>query len=343
MAHLPAHNQYTVTGASYLELANYFSGSSKQKPAGAIDPNSEDFDLLAALASLGSAVLPSLREATNDNEPSVSKTAHSILERIALSPNDSFARLIPLLESPDPSLRRQTAQNIANAPDAVGTPLVLAALKKALKDKVMSVRAAVAVALTRVDPTNTNGVDAMIAELQDPANRVAAAYALADMGERAASAGDSLLKLLMSNATAEQTAAISALGNIGASVVPKLVILLDAKNRQHSMAASVVLVEIGKPSVQPVIDRLSRIQDSKDPAFTSVIGVLIQLGAQSVPSLIENLKYSHEPRALWSAFALGQIGPSAWLAIPALSTAARSTNLGLSREATEALKKIQIR
>lgn len=342
IAFLPASSRSPISGTVYLELKNYLSDPLKQ-PARAADPDYEEFDLLAGLASLGSAAVPSLREALADDQPSVAKTALSILERIGPLTQNAFARLIPLLESPDPAVRRQAAKSLTNAADAVASPAAVAALRKALRDEEISVRTAVAVALTRLDPASSDGVTAMAADLKSRTNRIAAAYALGEMGERAASTGQPLVDLMISNDTEVRNAAIYALGKIGAPIVSQVVILLDAKDEQHRMAASAVLLAVGKPAVRAVMDRLSKIRDSKDIAFAPVMGIVIGLGEQAVPTLIENLKYRDEPRAIWSAFALGQIGPPAMPAVSALTTAARSTNIALRREATEALKKIQVR
>lgn len=342
IAWLPASNRSPISGLSYLEISTYLSGSSNKKPR-AVDPDSEDFDLSAGLVSLGSAIVPSLQEAISEDQPLFSKITLSILEGFEPLTFTFVAsgRVILLLDNPDPSVRRQAAKSLTMVNNSLIT-VAIRALRKSLSDAEMSVRAAVAVTLTRIDPASTEGVNAMLAELQRPGNRRAAAFALAEMGERAASAGQTLIKLMGSGDNEERLAAISALGSIGSPIVSQVITLLDVGNEEQRMTAVTVLLAVGKPAVPFVVERLSKIRDSKDSAFMPVLSALIGLGEHAVPALIDNLKYRAEPRAVWSAFALGKIGPPAMSAVPALMIAARGANFALRREATDALKKIQI-
>lgn len=344
IAWLPAPNRNSISGSAFLGIEESLFVL-EENIARMIDPDSEKFNLLAGLASLGLVAVPSLLDTISKDQPLVSTIALSILDKIGplkFTFAASAQVIFLLLDNPDPSVRRRAAKSLTNVADSLVTAAVRAS-RKALIDEDMLVRAAAAVALTKMDPTSTEGVSTMVAELQRPANRFAAADALAEMGERAASAGQPLVNLMISNDTKGQHAAIYALGKIGAPIVPQVVTLLDAKNEQHWQAAGAVLIRIGKPSVQAVLDRLDKIRDSKEATFVPVISTLIGLGEHAVPSLIENLRYRDEPRAVWSAFALGGIGRPAMTAVPALTMAARSANIALRQEATEALKKIQSR
>ncbi len=152
-------------------------------------------------------------------------------------------------------------------------------------------------------------------ESKEPASRIAAAQALAQMGERARPAAMALVDAL-------RTA--------------------DPTTREWCTAA---LEELGPPLPEQV-DELIVLAggDSLDAAYWAItlLGRAGEIAATAVDTLTTILRDSTETalreRAAW---ALGQLGPAARSAEPALREAAASQEPRLSRLAKESLEAIR--
>jgi HEAT repeat protein len=137
---------------------------------------------IEALASLGPAGLPGLRQALEDSSPVLRKKALAAVANISSLPADLEPALSRLLHDPDPTLRGEAAATLAGLGPAAAPALpVLAPL---LGDEDAGVRSGAAQALGAVGPPASALAPALKALLRDPQEKVrrAAAEALDRVG-----------------------------------------------------------------------------------------------------------------------------------------------------------------
>ena len=147
---------------------------------------------------------------------------------------------------------------------------------------------------------------ARILKKKDPVDRVRAAAALEDLGPAAASAIPDLIAVLGDPDTDIADSADRALRKLDGSA--------------PALAAALA---------------------TTDPALRSRIGrVLTAQGPAAIPALVKNFGQGKRELALWSAGILGQMGPAAESAVPALARAAASNDAAVAGQAATALSAV---
>jgi HEAT repeat protein len=178
------------------------------------------------------------------------------------------------------------------------------------------VRDKAATALGELAP-NAKGAVAALTEALDAKNdlnaRSSAAFALAKFGTDARPAMKPLLDMMRENEDKLREGARQAIVAIGPDAVPGLIALVKDKELREKRPTSYslagfALVKIGKPAVAELADAL------KDPEL------FVRIRAADL---------------------LGLIGPDAADAVPQLTDATEDPDKGVSRAASEALKKIK--
>jgi HEAT repeat protein len=171
-----------------------------------------------------------------------------------------------------------------------------------------------------------------------------AAVALGNIGPDAKQAVPKLLEALKNVHMCDRAA--EALGRIGPAAAPAVPALIDALKDGHRRlhrSAAWALGEIG-PAAKDAIPALTKALKDKNPDVRSAAGAsLAKLGLpdKGLPVLIavlEGPEWYYRKRV---AIMLGEVGPPAKAAIPALKQALKDRHREVGWAAAEALKKIQ--
>ena len=150
--------------------------------------------------------------------------------------------------------------------------------------------------------------------------RVEAILALGDLGEEAKTALPAMFALLKDDAPDVRFFSAMALGKVGVAAVPGVTELLHDTNGIVRAAAAQALGRIGPDAGQSAPELKPLIQDKNAAVRTEAVRALGRIGKQtSVPMLIELLR-SNITDVREAAFdALGEMGPAAKAALPALT------------------------
>ena len=172
-------------------------------------------------------------------------------------------------------------------------------------------------------------------------SRIEAIDTLGSMGEKAADAVAALEGLLKDKSSAVRGHAAESLGEIGSparSAVPALIKLItdpEKAVRREAMDA----VRAIRPGPDVVLPLLVKQLEAADPAIRmSVLSAFAEQGQAAVPNLINALK--NKEAAYWACLVLGEIGPDAAAAVPALIETLKDDRPGVRREAILALAEI---
>lgn len=212
---------------------------------------------------------------------------------------------IELLKSPNVK-QRQKAVLVIQTKGAKAVSAV-PALIEALKDEDVWVREWSALALQKIGSEAREAVPALAAALADPEARVRAqaAEALGTMGEAASARVDVMAKLLEDVSALVRVKSASALWQIDGSRTAECVQSLVAELSNEEVQLDVIysLADLGEraaPAVDALAELLTKLLANRDPRRYGIIKQRI-------------------------ALALGDIGPSAKAAIPALLELYKST------------------
>jgi hypothetical protein len=218
------------------------------------------------------------------------------------------------------ALRNDDEHGRIAAATALGTEGVRAhhdavpALIAALRDNSENVRVAAIKALQNIRIIARWAVPSLVDELNHDDEKVRAAVAelLGSMGTKAFKAAPALLALLKSDTPVVQIAAAGALGQLG-----------------H--AASV--------AIRVLVAMLS---DQNESLWIAITNSLANLGPFAVPDLIAALKMKDERVRAGAAIALGEIGPHAVAARPALIAIVKADESAIVRyAAAEAIRRLE--
>ncbi len=184
----------------------------------------------------------------------------------------------------------------------------------------------------------------LLRALTDPseARRVAAARALATLGDAGALAAPALARALDDPSHAVRVAAAWALGDSGpggTSAVPRLRALLEDPDPLQRAGAAHALGEIGdaaKPAVQQLIAHFADGDEHVRWSAADAVGKLKPETADLAP-LLRLLRDASGPGRGLAAEALGRVGPEARAAVPQLIEAAFDTRVDVRWRAVWAL------
>jgi HEAT repeat protein len=174
-------------------------------------------------------------------------------------------------------------------------------------------------------------------------DRTAAANAIQSFGPDAAPAVPALLKLLEDRSANYRNQVVSILcelGPVAKSAVPALIKSLEQKTCRCPDGMASILGSIG-PAAKDAVPTLTALLKHSEPGVRAVSAVALWKIARNpnlVPALAEALQ--QERWAEPAADALGEIGPQAKAALPALELANNYSELGISSAAWAAIKKI---
>ena len=156
-----------------------------------------------------------------------------------------------------------------------------------------------------------------------------------------------LIAQLEGHDTAQQTAAATELATLGPEAQGAAVALVRTvaiPDEEVLEACTAALEDLGPPAADQIAPLAALAHDcSSDVAYWSVtlLGRAGQSAAGAVPELVKVLESDADlPVRERAAWALGEIGPAAKSAAPALTTAAQSMDARLSRLAKKSLESI---
>ena len=172
-------------------------------------------------------------------------------------------------------------------------------------------------------------------------SRIEAIDTLGAMGEKAADALAALEGLLKDKSPAVRAHAAESLGEIGSpakSAVPALITLVTDPEKTVRREA-IDAVRAIRPGPDVVLPLLVKQLEAADPAIRmSVLSAFAEQGKAAVPDLINALK--NKEAAFWACLVLGEIGPDAAAAVPALIETLKDDRPEVRREAILALAEI---
>ncbi|MEO1399913.1 MAG: HEAT repeat domain-containing protein [Cyanobacteria bacterium J06635_1] len=264
---------------------------------------------ISALGLLGAdaqPAVPALREALRD--PELQQEAADTLGDIGPGAQAAIPDLIERLPG-DSFVSSTAASSLSQIGTAAVPPLI-----QALQHPTAAIRIGAADALRRFGPAAAAATPHLIEALRDPALRFYAVDALTGIGPAAASASAPLVDLLADEAVGHLV--VDALASIGAATVPDLGAVLKTSDLTVQLRATQVLGRIGPEAAEAIPSLVSLMGASEGELRHEVVRALSNIGKPAVPALIKALE---DPAGrILAAIALGNIGPEAEAAIPAL-------------------------
>ena len=303
-------------------------------------------ELYRALPKIGEGAVPALITAMTDSkDPKMRWRAGGPLIKIG---KPAVGSLVKLLKHKDASLRQMVVRILGViGPDAAAAVPDLAA---ALKDPEPHVAYFAAEALGKIGPGAKSAATALAAALEDRRNHPTqpgemAAKTLQSLGPLAAPVVPSLIKLLEHDDLQVRLRTgdvLAAIGPPAKEAIPALRKALKHESAAVRWRATTALGRIGPAAKVAVGDLLAAMEDENWYVRGTAALASARTGPADkrvVPALIEALR--EEKLQVFVARALGEIGPRANAAIPALAKLAKTAKSRSKREAAEAaLKKI---
>jgi HEAT repeat protein len=214
-----------------------------------------------------------------------------------------------------------------------------------LDDPRPEIRREAILALGQIGETPAGLAPRLVKALDDEATCAAATYALGCLGNLPPEAEAKIRQNMQSPKKVLAATSVWAMAKthlddqaLLREAVQSLVEGLKSPDPQERIAAAQALGSL-KPSPEisrPILDKA--LQGADEATVTAALGALASLGAPMVPRLVDALQYEKlRPRV---AYMLGQIGPAAKDAVPALVGLLHSSHRRTREEALMALAKI---
>nr|AEH26466.1 conserved exported hypothetical protein [uncultured Acidobacteria bacterium A2] len=222
--------------------------------------------------------------------------------------DDDVPALIKKLDDVSDAARLEAAEDLGFIGPAAKK--ALPALGEKLTDKNALVRVNAATALARIDPAAGKRAVPVIVEAlaeKDAAVRVAAVEALADIGPAAGQAVPTLMKLLADADGEVGWRAIEALGWMGPEAAPAVPALMDLLSKGQSDTLVIALKRIG-PHAKAGVPALVAMVKRRDRNAADILSTIGPEAKEAVPALIELLKDKELYFTAMVAQALGFIG-----------------------------------
>ncbi len=254
--------------------------------------------------------------------------------------------MIARLKDEDPFVRVEAARALAALPPApdVTAPIWEKALQGADEATVRN-------ALDALAELGSPAVPRLIDALKYERLRGQVAYVLGQIGPSAAPATEALSKLVADKNERVAQEAILALAKIGPgakAAVPALVDALQTPNNANATAAAYALGKIGPDAAvaEPALEQRLASPDQNAALASAWALVHIRPGsakvvARAVPVLIAGLSSPLPVARRGAAEALGDAGPLAVEALPALQQTTNDPNAAVSKAATNAIARIR--
>jgi HEAT repeat protein len=255
-------------------------------------------------------------------------------------------QIIERLKDQDPFVRVAAARALAALPPA--PEITLPIWEKALKDADATTILHALDALASLGPQAVPRLVDILQKHQEL--RVQVAYTLGQIGPAAAPATDALAKLVGDenvNLSTEAALALAKIGPAAAKAVPALLAALQKENCPNAHALIYALGEIGRPAAaaEPMIIKAMNSKDGSLAvigawAFMQIQPQSAQTAAKAIPVLVAGLSNSLPETRKAAAEALGDLGPLAHEAVPALQKTTQDGDKAVREAAAKALKSI---
>ena len=326
---------------------------------------------LGEIGSPAKTVVAALTELFKDPNEAVRRQAVNAVINIQPGPQVAVPLCVKLLEDSDAGVRIRIMNAIADAgPPAV--PGMIDALKNdkaaywaclvlremgpvakdavpalidRLQDKDPAIRREAILALAAMEREATSAAGSVAAALDDEHTRVAATYALGRIGQIPADADGRIRANSKSDDKVLSTASLWALARVHPEdkelrreATEQLIARLKEKDSLVRVAAAHALVALPPaPEItMPIWEKA--FQDADETTIRHALGAFVTLGAPAVPRLVNALKYEQVRGHV--IYALGEIGPAAAPATPALAKLINDQDDRIAHEAVIALAKI---
>jgi HEAT repeat protein len=265
---------------------------------------------------------------------------------------EAVPSLAAALADRDPLVRAEAAGDLGQLGD-LSRP-ALPALRAALRDPDPFVRVYAAEAVARIDPEDRGALEPLAAALRHPDGAVgnAAAGALAGLGPRALASAPALRAALRQDPAEVRSAAALALGEVIPEAAPRgeeteesvaalVRALREDRSADVSYWAARALLKFGPAARNALPALVAALRDRGRPAARDVAAdVLSRLGPDAVPLLGEALLDPQCGARRHVAQYLGDMGPAARPAVPALLRTLQAEDPWLRFEAASALMHI---
>lgn len=301
-----------------------------------------------ALASIGRPAVPALIKALRDKDPATRAMAADTLAMLGPVANTSFAELSRTLNDPESWVRDSAVAAIARVGTAPQVVVPLLEQKYRRADKDDYIRVSILESLANADPQATMVIPLLIEALDDSDGDVmaAAARTLGSYKNKARPAVNALSKSLTTTKVrwdsfadfgftvpvrTDVVRALAAIGPPAKVAEPTLIRLMQQDENQVTRimsAAALVRISPEKPAARQAMTFLIQTLQDQEQAQAKAAEALGMIGnAAAVAALSETLQAPDESefgsfRAA-VARALGEIGPPAKVAVPALRAALR--------------------
>jgi len=302
-----------------------------------------------ALADFGRPALPHLLKGLEEEEPMVRLGVIHAFREMDPTPDEAVPALVERLEKDqDPGVRSAAAQALGLT--RTDRKEVMIALAQGMFDGDATVRQVSAQALTWQGPAPVEALPTLIRALKmDGRVPQNAATALGRMGPEAAPAVPALMEVIGNWTDGYFVEAVRALGQIGPAAkpaVPAIIEVLRGSQRGPSpkmskagAAAAEGLGSIGDTDAIPALAAVVR-QGKVDSTRRKAAESLLKLGPPALSALIEAVQKGDDRGREIAIRTLGEFGPEAAVAIPAVTAAKEDPIREVRRAAREALSRL---
>jgi HEAT repeat protein len=231
-------------------------------------------------------------------------------------------------------------------------PIAVPALRKALKDPDHDFRSKSIFVLGKMGPVGKEAVPDLIAVLKDDKDwrvRSSAISTLGKMGEEAEAAVPMIIKSLTDKDVSARLNAATALGQIGPAArlaVPDLAKALEDSNFGVRKGAATSLGQLGFRAKSAIPALTKSLEDEASTVRLAAAEALLHIDPEkqtetAVQTFVKALESSTDFFIRRDAAqALGEIGPAAKVAVPALQAATQDKELLVRDVAAAALRKV---
>jgi HEAT repeat protein len=310
---------------------------------------------IGCLAPSDREAIPVLIEALKDPDLGVRKNAVDALGKFGPIAGESLPPLLAALSDPERSVRRSAVRAVKfhGTEARTAVPIVVGLLEQPHGDVVypgdpVLYAEEAAVVLQQIDPDLTASIPALVDVLRDEQGNVREIVlaVLAQLGPRAKPAVPALNQVLHDRTHPRPPQLYLALGAIGPDareVIPALTEAIEDPDPATSASAAFALWRISGQTDRTLPALLRWFDADPYRAQDYLKQYLTKIGPaadDAVPALITRMQYKNMTRFIINI--LGEMGPSARAAVPALREASQDSDPYVSEAADKALQRIDM-
>ncbi len=300
----------------------------------------------AILERMGLSLVFTLNEAMRNEKPAVQTRLAKVVAKIQAAAKPRVPGLIRDMADKNENVRWGAVKQLGyigpEAREAV-QPLI-----EALGDRQWSLRLAVAEALPKIAPDSKGVQQALVRAARKDEHWWVRKAAAAGLLRAHPPILDNAVEMLGDNKLAARIGIAWELGLLGppaGPAVPALVKALGHENDSMRASAAGALGKIGPPARAALPALRKALKDKHEPARIVAALSISRLDPSNagtvVAMVVEMLEGKDRQRRVKAAFILGQMGPVAKSAVPALKEALKDKSEYLRQTAATALEKIQ--